>query len=158
MRQGALAWFDTQHVPVTDGSETWKALACSRNAPEQQWTCGATSKKGLRVTLPSISTELVVDIPLALWGEAARPMVTLGFPQIRSMERSQVCNREPVGASQHEAITQTFSRVKGAELRLAMERGGFALVTGPYSVHFDYDLSRDPMPKLRCWSPGDTLE
>ena len=156
----ASAWYETFHKSDPDGAERWKSILCSRGShTQQQWRCSAIEEKGVRVTTPDGTHELMVSIPLGLSGEAARRMVKPGLVVLPRVEVQQACDAHEIGAVQQaEAVKLEFAQLEGKKLRLDTIRGGFGLFIGASAVFFDFDLLRDPEPRIRCWGDGEEIE
>jgi hypothetical protein len=156
----ANAWFETVRAIHPDGAETWKKVTCGRSSDShQEWQCSTTEQKAVRVNPADGGPALEVSIPLGLSGLAAHRMVGPGLLVVPRAQAQQACDATEAGAVQQlEDVKKKFAQVKENELGLSPERGGFALWIGPAAVHFEFDLLRDPEPRIRCWDDGDELE
>lgn len=154
----ASAWFETTRRIDPDGAEWWKSIPCSRSA-SNPWRCSSIEKKTVRVTPPEGGAEFEVSIPLGLSGLAAHRFINPGLKLIPQLEVRQACDpTEPDAVQQLEAVKRAFAQFSPNQLWLSAERGGFSLFVGANEVHFEFDLSRDAEPRIRCWNDGDELQ
>ena len=154
----ASAWFETTRRIDADGAEWWKSILCSRSA-SRPWNCSAIEEKTVRVKRSEGGAELEVSIPRGLSGLAAQRFINPGLRLIPQTEVGQACDpTEPDAVQQLEAVKRAFAAPSRNRLSLSAERDGFALFVGANVVHFEFDLSRDVEPRIRCWDDGDEMQ